>query len=188
MIKPLLWSIVMITLVSCKKEKIPNDVTQAPPALISSFSRTFFYSADNSSVMNTYTLADINSTAKIADNKSLVIDFDTSYPNGNDNATLIIPEINIKSGYIGEYLIPLNSTETKVFYQYKLTSTSSNKLLPSAASGTLKITGYDSRFKTIKGEFIFTITTISDPVSSAINNFRQTTIMAGGSFENLVIK
>ena len=188
MLKPLFCSILMITLISCEKEKVKTEEMPTAPQLVTSFSRTFFYPADNTSVMKTYPTADIQASAKIADDKSLVIGFDTPYPAGNDNVIFVVPAAIIKPDYKAEYSIPLNSAQTKIFYQYKLTSTSSNKILPGAAAGLLKITGYDSRYKTISGEFVFDISAISDPVSSAIDNFRQTNIMASGSFHNLVIK
>jgi hypothetical protein len=189
MARNLLLLLLLISSFSCKKdEPVIVEDPQPAPELIAAFSRSFFYTIDNISASVTYPLGLIQAKAIIADDKSLVIDFDTPFPGGNDNASIIIPVSKIKAGYTGDYPIQLSSnTETIVHYQYKLSETSANKLLPGSSSGNLKILSYDAHFKTIEGEFSFTITTASDPRSSAINNFRQTTITINGSFKNLAV-
>ncbi len=190
MMKNFLLLLLLTTLVSCEKEPaIHEEPDPVVPELTASFSRSFLYINDNSLASVSYPLSIIKAKAMITDNKSLLIDLDTTYPDGNDNATIVIPLGKIKSGYTGDYPIQISSTaETEVSYQYRLSEASSNKVLPGTSSGNLKIVSYNSEFKTIKGEFSFTVNVANDPRSSAVSNFRQTTISVNGSFENLVIK
>jgi hypothetical protein len=174
-------------LTSCKKDNPLETEEILPPAVVS-LSRNFLYTADNNSSSITYAGNAISGKAMIGDDKSLVISIETPFPSGNDNVAFVIPQAKIKAGYAGEYLSQATATETQINYQYQLTATSANKLLPSAAVGNLKILKYDSASKMLSGQFTFTINAQSDPTSSAINNFRPTTIVVIGNFENIQIK
>jgi hypothetical protein len=174
-------------LLSCKKEKSAPAEVILPPSVVS-LSRSFLYPVDNSMANVTYAGNSITGKASIAEDKSLVIDIETPFPSGNDNVSFVIPQAKIKAGYAGDYISQPNSADAAILYQYRLTATSSNKLLPGAAVGTLKIATYNADLKTLTGQFSFVINAQSDPVSSAVNNFKQTTITVIGNFENLAIK
>lgn len=171
--------------ISCKKDK--EEETEITPPVVVSLTRNFIYPADNSTAIKTYAGDSVSGKATIADDKSLVISIETPFPQGNDNVAFVIPQGKIKAGYTGLYVSQPTSPETLINYQYQLTATSANKLLPAAAVGTLKIEKYDTAHKALTGQFSFTINAQSDPASSAVN-FRTTTLVVIGNFENLQIK
>lgn len=177
----------VMIIASCKKDE-PLAPEVIPPLPVISMSRSFIYVADHTTANITYAGNSITAKAALADDKSLVIDIQTPFPAGSDNVAFVIPQSKIKAGYIGDYISEATSSEASIYYQYQLTSTSSNKLLPGSALGTIKIANYDSKFKTLSGQFTFVINAQSDPISSDINNFRQTTIAVIGNFENVAIK
>ncbi|WP_207421108.1 hypothetical protein [Desertivirga brevis] len=182
----LLVFFVVASLTACKKDKEEEVDVVVPPPVVS-LTRNFIYPADNSTAIITYAGSSVSGKATIADDKSLVISIDTPFPQGNDNVSFVIPQGKIKAGYTGEYVSQPTSPETLINYQYQLTATSANKLLPGAAVGTLKIEKFDATLKTLTGQFSFNINAQSDPTSAAANS-RTTTIVVIGNFENLVIK
>ncbi|WP_207534438.1 hypothetical protein [Desertivirga arenae] len=173
-------------LTSCKKDKQEESDVVTPPPVVS-LTRNFIYPTDNTTAPKAYAGNSVSGKASIADDKSLVISIETPFPEGHDNVAFVIPQAKIKAGYTGEYISQPTSPETLINYQYQLTATSANKLLPGAAIGTLKIDKYDAAHKTLTGQFSFTINAQSDPTTS-VTNFKTTTIVVIGNFENLVIK
>jgi hypothetical protein len=188
--KILLMMLLAVT-VSCQDDESPvpePDPLPVPPETIALFSRSFFYTKDNASAMVNYPVSLVRASALKTGDGSLLINFDTDYPNGRDNAGVLIPVASVKPGYTGGYPILLSSTtESDAFYQYKVSSTASNKSLPGMAEGSLKITGYNPLHKTISGSLSFTVLSAVDPVS-APNVIRQTKITINCSFQDLGLK
>ncbi|MEJ6979228.1 hypothetical protein WG906_02125 [Pedobacter sp. P351] len=180
--------LLLFILTACEKNETDFLDDEKTPAASTSLSRSFYYPEEDLTLAQTY-VQHINPLFKFDENDNLVLDFDVPYTYGHDDVTLIINKNNLKEGYSGTYNITSSpASDVAAYYLYRITGSSSNRFLPGNSTGSLKILAYDSRFKTFTGNYNFTINSINDPVSSAINNFKETTISISGSFENIKLK
>ena len=178
----------LLILTACEKNETDFMVEEKASASSTRLSRSFYYPEEDLTLAQTY-VQHINPLFKLDENENLVLDFDVPYTYGHDDVTLIINKNNLKEGYTGTYKITSSpASDVAAHYLYRLSNSSSNRFLPGNSTGSLKILAYDSRFKTFTGNYNFTINSINDPVSSAINNFKETTISISGSFENVKLR
>lgn len=183
---------IAMLLVSCKKEGSPvkePDPLSNPPETTATLSRSFNYTADQVSAAVSYPVSMVRTAALHTGNGSLLITFDTDYPNGRDNFSIVLPAAGLKPGYVGEYpILQASAPQNELTYFYRLTESASNRWFPGAAQGVLKITSYNDLFKTLTGTIAFTITTNTDPVEAPPKPARPTVIAVVCTFEHLGIK
>lgn len=178
--------VILLILTGCEKNESDFLVeTKKIPAESVQLSRSFYYPEEDLTIAQTY-MKNINTSCKLDENKNLVIDFDIPLANGKDDVTLVINKKKLKEGYTGTYEINFApTTDVAAYYLYRLNTPASNKFLPGSSTGSLTITRYDNQFKTLTGNYNFTINSINDPVISDINNNKETIISISGSFENI---
>ena len=184
--------LLIILLPSCKKEQSPEVVPLASYEL----SRTFTYPSDNTIKAVSYKSALSALKAKISLNseQTLNLHFGVDYPNGNDDVIFMTKKSTIKPGYIGEYFFrPANGTpasDIAIVYFYQSVPTSFTIYLPEDFSeGSLTITNYDAKHKTLSGNFTFSTSIVSDPTTiHTLHDLNNTIINISGKFENIALE
>lgn len=183
--KSLIALFLFASLASCDKNDFNPDVEQTP-VYAASLNRKFVYDDNKQELAITYPLAQLNIIAAKDVNGSLLLSFQAPFPNGKDQLIFSIPAAQLKPDYVGIYASTAGAYQA--IYQYQLTSTSANIFLPEMGKGTLKITKYNAKLKTIDGEFIHSISATQDPLLPANNNYRKTDITLSGNFSGLAVK
>lgn len=179
--------LLLSVLLSCKKDHALTGpwLHAAKPTILS---RTFYYPNDQQMSSTIYREQSITATATILEDRSLRVDLGTSYADGRDDVSILIPPANLKPGYVGLYPVKVSTSPAyHVYYRYRLSETLSHQFLSGRAVGVLEITNYDAVAKTISGIFSYTIVSAFDPMSLASNNLKTTHINFDGSFSKVAI-
>ena len=178
-------ALLLLIVAACKKDESPYlDIDKASAQM----SRSFYYHEENLTIAQTY-VQHINHSGKFDIDGNLVLNFNIPFKNGRDEVTFIIEKDKIKRGIIGTYEINTSIVaDVTAFYVYRLTTSSSSRLLPESSTGVLTITGYDSESKTLTGNYRLTINSFNDPASIALPNIKKTTTSVSGIFENVKLK
>jgi hypothetical protein len=178
-------ALLFLILTACKKDESAYlDIDKASAQM----SRSFYYHEEDLTIAQTY-VQHINHLCKFDVDENLILNFSIPYENGRDEVTFMIEKDKIRTDFTGTYEIkPSKSSDVAAFYLYRLTTSSSNRFLPEHATGVLTITKYDSKSKTLTGDYRLTINSFNDPASSTVPNFKETTTSVSGSFANIQLK
>ncbi len=172
------------------------------PLASSELSRIFTYTTDNSFKAVSYNSASgaLKPRIVLTPEEKLYLSFDSPYPNGNDDVGFFIDKSKIKPGYIGEYVFrPANETPSSDIafaYTYHFSATSGRVLFaysvflpPYSSIGSVIITKYDIKHKTLSGNFTFSTSTLTDPTDNSLAVYnKNTTINISGKFENIALE